>query len=260
MFVGRGATLFAATASALFWDFFFLAPITNLRIANVEDAIMFGMYFVVALVLGQLTAQVSDQERAKRQGEERATALYLLTRGLAEAATLDQLMQRTVEQMERVFEAQIVLILPDSPQSLSRHAHPASTYDMPGPEQPVAARAFEHLKPAGKFSANAMGADALYVPLVAGDGVMGVMGLYFREPFPPTLQQRNLLEDFSQQIALALSRHRLREESENARRLAESERLGKTLLNSMSHEIRTPIAAIKERDEQSGRIRGIQAH
>ncbi len=243
--VGRGAMLFAAAMSALFWDFFFLAPITHLHIAGVEDAIMFGMYFAVALVLGQLTSRISAQERAKRQGEERATALFLLTRGLAGATTLDQLMQLTVEQVERALRAQIVLLLPDSAQRLSYHAHPGSTYEMPGPEQPVAGWVFEHRKPAGKFSDNGMGADALYVPLLTGDGVMGVMGLSFHEPFPPTIQQQNLLEDFSQQIALALNRHHLREEFEAAKRQAESERLGKTLLDSMSHEIRTPIAAIK---------------
>src|SRR5262249_28097818 len=50
---------------------------------------------------------------------------------------------------------------------------------------------------------------------------------------------------FARQIALALDRQHLREESEKAKWLAESERLSKIMLNSMSHEIRTPIAVIK---------------
>ena len=51
LFVRRGPTLFAATISALLWDFFFLAPITNLRITNTEDLIMFGTYFVHSTLL-----------------------------------------------------------------------------------------------------------------------------------------------------------------------------------------------------------------
>jgi two-component system sensor histidine kinase KdpD len=41
-----------------------------------------------------------------------------------------------------------------------------------------------------------------------------------------------------------LDRQRLREAETEAKLLAESERLGKTLLNSVSHELRTPLAAI----------------
>jgi two-component system sensor histidine kinase KdpD len=71
------------------------------------------------------------------------------------------------------------------------------------------------------------------------------MGLNFNRPSPPRIQQRQLLDAFARQIALALDRQRLDNESEQAKRLAESERLSKNLLNSMSHEVRTPLAAIK---------------
>jgi two-component system sensor histidine kinase KdpD len=61
---------------------------------------------------------------------------------------------------------------------------------------------------------------------------------------PPTLEQRDLLDAFARQAALVLDRLRLGVEAEQARVLAESERLGRSLLNSVSHELRTPIAAI----------------
>src|SRR5262249_16844017 len=59
-----------------------------------------------------------------------------------------------------------------------------------------------------------------------------------------SLQQRNLLDNFISQIALVLDRQRLREAETQTKLVAESERLGKTLLNSVSHELRTPLAAI----------------
>jgi two-component system sensor histidine kinase KdpD len=46
------------------------------------------------------------------------------------------------------------------------------------------------------------------------------------------------------QIALVIDRQRLRDADARAKLLAESERLGKTLLDSVSHELRTPLAAI----------------
>jgi two-component system sensor histidine kinase KdpD len=53
-----------------------------------------------------------------------------------------------------------------------------------------------------------------------------------------------LLETFARQAALVLDRVELRAGAEQARLLAESERLSRTLLNSISHELRTPLAAI----------------
>jgi two-component system sensor histidine kinase KdpD len=54
----------------------------------------------------------------------------------------------------------------------------------------------------------------------------------------------NLLENFARQTALVLERQRLREAELNTRLLVESERFGRTLLNSVSHELRTPLSAI----------------
>ena len=61
---------------------------------------------------------------------------------------------------------------------------------------------------------------------------------------PLSFQQRNLLDSFVRQIALVIDRQRLRDAETTAKLLAQSEQLGRTLLNSVSHELRTPIAAI----------------
>jgi two-component system sensor histidine kinase KdpD len=87
--------------------------------------------------------------------------------------------------------------------------------------------------------------ETLFLPLTTGGRTLAVMGLNLGDSPPLSSQQRDLLQGFSQQIALALDRQRLREQSENSKLVAESERLSKALLNSMSHEIRTPLAAIQ---------------
>ena len=113
-------------------------------------------------------------------------------------------------------------------------------------EQEAAAWVLEHRQPAGKFTSNLPAIDTLFMPLESSNSVLGVIGLRLSQPTaPPTIHQRNLLDALTRQIALALDRQRLGEISEKARLLAESERLGKTLLDSMSHEIRTPVAAIR---------------
>jgi two-component system sensor histidine kinase KdpD len=244
LLVGRGPVVAAATLSALVWNFFFLPPRFTFHITSFEDVMMFAMYFVVAMVLGQLIARIRAQERAERQREERATALYLLTRELAEAGNLDEIVRGVVHRMSEAFKAPAAVLVADGYGKPAGRVNPASTFTVSEKEQSVATWVFEHGQPAGKFTDTLPLAEALYLPLTTPNGVIGVMGVRLRESSPPNIQQRNLLDAFTRQVALALDRQRLQEASERARVVSESERLGKTLLSSISHEMRTPIAAI----------------
>jgi two-component system, OmpR family, sensor histidine kinase KdpD len=244
-FIGRGPTLVAATLSALLWDFFFEVPRYSFSIAHAEDRILLGTYFAVALVLGQLTARIRAQERAEREREERAIALYLLTRELAGASGTDQLVQPAVEHTEHALKSKVVVLLPGVMDPATLQPHSASTCRITEEEQRVVARVFAAGQTLEKFAENLPLTDVLYLPLQVGSRVVGVLGLKLDPTSPLTIHQRNLLNSFCQQIALGLDRVRLQAESEQAKMLAESERLSKTLLNSLSHEIRTPLAAIK---------------
>jgi len=244
LFLARGPVFLAATLSALLWNFFFLPPRHTFAIRSVQDALMFGMYFAVALVLGQLTARIRAQERAERRREKRSTALYLLTRDLADAATVDELSQRLVAQVGREFERTVALLLGEADGNLARNPHPASTLAVTEKEQSVAAWAFRFARAAGRFTDNLPLSEALHLPLVTKQGAIGVLSVKLASDEPPTLEQRDLLDAFARQATLVLDRLRLAAEAEQARVVAESERLSKALLNSVSHELRTPIAAI----------------
>jgi two-component system sensor histidine kinase KdpD len=66
LFVGRGPTVLTAALTAISWDYFFLPPVFAFRITHVEDALLLAMYFVVAVVLGQLTSRIRRQEALER--------------------------------------------------------------------------------------------------------------------------------------------------------------------------------------------------
>jgi two-component system, OmpR family, sensor histidine kinase KdpD len=242
--VGRGPTLATATASALMWDFFFLPPQYSFRMTHVEDVMMFCMYFVVALVLGQFASRVRWQERAERRREERSTALYLLTRDLADAADVDDMAQRLVRQVEQAFKAKVAVLLREPSGNLAKTSHHASSFAVSEKEQSVAAWAFRFGKAAGRFTDNLPSAAAIYMPLQTNRGPTGVLGVALEGDHQPTLEQRDLLDAYARQAALVLDRLRLDAESQQAHLLAESEKLSKALLNSISHELRTPISAI----------------
>jgi two-component system sensor histidine kinase KdpD len=243
LFVRRGPALLAAAISAGIWDYFFLPPVFDFRVSHFDDALLLGMYFVVALALGQLTARIRAQEAGERQRERHATALYLLTRQLAEAATMDQIVEMVVEAMERAFDAKVAVLL--AGEDGQWPFQPAGAVALGEKDREAAAWVLRHLQTAGKFTANVPLADSMFVPLVSTSGPLGVMGLRLRQSAPMSVHQKNLLDTLSRQIALSLDRQRLREISGKAKLLAESERLSKMLLDSMSHEIRTPLSAIE---------------
>ncbi len=242
-FVGRGATLMAAGLSALAWDYLFEKPLYSFSISNAEDRILFVIYFVVAVTLGQLTAKIRAQEKSEREREERATALQLLTGELTAPTSLGIMLRKAIRQTGEVFKAEVAILLPASSGRLS--VDQASAFDIPEQELAVAAWAFEHGQAAGKFTSISSAIPTLYVPLASSGATLGVMGLRLRQDLPLTVHQRNLLDAFSQQIASVMQRRQMQEIAEKSSILAESERLSKTLLNSISHEIRTPLAAIQ---------------
>ncbi len=244
MILGRGPILLAAALSALLWNYFFLPPLHTFYITNVEDGLMFGLYFVVAAVLGQLVARVRAQEQANRRREERATALYLLTRDLADAASVEDVVRTVAKQIGEIFHARVALLPTDAGGRLESSPHPAGTLGISEKEFGVAAWAHQHTQAAGRFTDNLPLAEALHLPLRAGERATGVLSVQLDEQSPPSLDQRDLLEAFARQTALVLDRQRLRDAEHSSRLIAESERLGKTLLNSISHELRTPLSAI----------------
>ena len=242
-FVGRGPTMLAAALSALSWDFFILPPIYAFAISHFEDAMLLAMYFVVALVLGQLTARIRDQEEDERYRERRATALYLMIRELAEAPGVGAMLRSVVHHLGQALKSSVAILVPGPDGELTVHS--ASEISVAGAEFDAARQAYKSGKPAGRGTEQRPSATALYVPLKTAIGRGGVLGVRWSGRMPLTIHEQGLLNAFAQHAALAMERYHLQELSEKARSAAESERLSKTLLNSISHEIRTPIAAIK---------------
>jgi two-component system sensor histidine kinase KdpD len=62
MVLNRGPVLLVAALSALSWNFLFIPPLFTMHIAKLEDALMFVTYFVVAITVGSLTAQLKARE------------------------------------------------------------------------------------------------------------------------------------------------------------------------------------------------------
>lgn len=69
--------MLSALLSALIWNFFFIPPILTWQIDTPEDALLFLMYFVIALINAVLTYKIREAERKRREEAEKAKAIQL---------------------------------------------------------------------------------------------------------------------------------------------------------------------------------------
>jgi two-component system sensor histidine kinase KdpD len=246
--VGRGPVFAAGVASALTWNFLFIPPLFTFVTGKFEDGMMFGTYFAVALIAGQLTARIRASERNERRREERATALFHLTRALSAARTLDDAVSAALRQAEGLFSAQASLLL-ESEGAGGLSAHAASSFQLSEKEQAVAEWAWRSRKKAGRFTDTLPFAEGFHLPLVRDEVTAGVLVIRVAPESGLTLAQRDLAESFAAQLALVVEREQLRAAGEREKLLAESEKLHRALLDGVSHELKTPLAVLSAASE-----------
>ena len=239
MRLSRWPTLFLAALSALLWNFLFIPPRFTFYIGQFQDVMMFCALFVIALVVGHLATQLREREKAERRREERATALYRFTRGLAASSDLDEALPKVLQLIKDSFQADAAVWLRDA-NGLSRH--PASTFMPSTKDESVAVWAFQKKQAAGKSTDTLPDAESFHVPLVAGNHAEGVLSV--RLANPPSIEQRELLDAFAAQLAIFVNKEGALEESRAAQVARQSEKLQKALFDSVSHELKTPLAAM----------------
>jgi two-component system sensor histidine kinase KdpD len=244
VYVGRGPALLAASISALTWNFLFIEPRFTFTISRFEDVILVLLYFVIAIFAGNLTARLRAQERLARFTADRTLALYTLAHATATAVNMDDVLRTAVEQIQRIFSVDVAVLLPERG-NLANEAHTCSTMPLDEKERSVALWAFQHGKPAGRYTDTLPLAATQFLPLLTPNRTVGVIGIRHRRNERLSADEEALLETFVNQIALVIERELLDEAAQRSAMLRESERLYTTLLNSISHELRTPLASIK---------------
>jgi two-component system sensor histidine kinase KdpD len=251
--LARGPLILAAALSALFWDFLFIPPLYTFYIAKFEDGFMLVLFFVVALVTGQLTSRLRSDERNERLREQRASALYHLTRGLSAASSPGEIFAFASAQITETFALPAAFHQADSPLGLAALPQPSNGTPLDEKERSVAIWAHRNRRTAGRFTDTLASSPSLYLPLLTSARSLGVLAVKPAADRMLTLGERDLLESFARQIALALDKELLRAEAESTRLVLKSDELHRALFNSVSHELQTPLAVLQGGLEEMAR-------
>jgi two-component system, OmpR family, sensor histidine kinase KdpD len=241
---GLGPSILASILSLLAYNFFFVEPIYTFTVANPQDILSLVIFLITAVLTSNLAARVRHQADAAKHREARTAALYALSRQIAGAAGLDDVLQVIVTQVAQILGAKVVVLLPAADQLVLKGGHPADL-QLTMAERAAATWAWQHHQPAGRGADTLPGGEWFYLPLATAHSTVGVLGLQYDPPeMVLSPDQRRLLEALAGQAAVAIERTRLVREMEQARLLTETERLRDALLSTISHDLRTPLVSI----------------
>jgi len=249
-FIGRGPALVTALISVVSFDVMFVSPRGTLEVSDSRYLLTFAAMTSVGLAISTLASRVRLQAEYARQRERRTSELYEMSREFASSSDVALVAQIAERHIGIVFDSRARVLLPNAESKLVPGVWTATPPDgSPDLEDTgVAQWSFDHRQEAGRGTSTLAGARALYSPLLASRGVVGVVELLPNNPDDDRLlspDQMRILEAFINQTALAIERARLDDEAKTARAQVEAEKLRNSLLSSVSHDLRTPLATIK---------------
>lgn len=242
---GRGPSIFAAVASVLVFDFFFVPPELTFAVADAQYLLTFGVMLAIGLTISALTARIRGQLAVARKEERRVAALYRLTKQMSEVTGTDFLLGAAGRQLAEIFAGEVVVFIRDAPGRVDlRFGNETSIARLPI-NAVVAEWVASHDLVAGAGTDTLPNATAYFVPLIGSQRTIGAVGVRPEDPqWMADPEQRRLLETCASLIALSIERDQSLLEASEAQARVQAEEMRSSLLSSVSHDLRTPLAAI----------------
>jgi two-component system sensor histidine kinase KdpD len=239
-------SLFASIVSTLCYNFFFIPPIYTFTVADPSQLLALTFFCVAAALTSTLTVRERQFAETAREQARTTAELYAFSRKLAGLRKLDALLATTAGQVATMLRAEVSLLTPDVKDgTLKQMAAVPATAQLDQADLAAAAWCWEHASPTGRGTDTLPGARRLFLPLRTGQGKVGVIGISRpARNFLLTPPERRLLDALGDLAAIAIERIRLAKDVDQARMLAETEKLRSALLTSISHDLRTPLALI----------------
>ena len=243
-FFGKtGPSVLASILSVLAFDFFFVPPIYTFSVSDLEYFFTLVVMLLVTQVISHLTILTRRQAEAAQYVEYQTSALYTLSRRLANTRGTDKLLEAGSHYIDEVFNCGVLTLLPKD-DHLEPHSANKSNIVLDAKEQSIAQWVFELGQIAGLGTNTLPFSNAIYIPLQGSQGTIGVLRVQPRTKRLFTPEQMRLLEACVNQVALALEVDRLQEKMNQSELQTETNRVRNAVLQAVSHDLRTPLISI----------------
>ncbi|WP_030454091.1 sensor histidine kinase [Herbidospora cretacea] len=218
---GMAPAITAAVVGFLLLNYFFTPPVDQITVADPQNLFALFVYVLVAVMVSLVVDLAARRTReAAMAGADAEVLSTLAGHVLRGEAALPSLLAR----LRETYGLTSVTLL-------ERAAAPALD-DRADPE------AWRIVATSGGVPCTSPGAADTDV-VIDGNLVLAVRGRLLGA------SDRRVLEAFAAETAVALRQRRLEEEAEQAKPLAEADRMRTALLAAVSHDLRTPLASAK---------------
>jgi two-component system sensor histidine kinase KdpD len=241
--LGLVPALLTALLSALSFKYFFVPPLYQLFQFTPEYALTFTGFLMVGVIISTLVSRERALANAAQRRAEQVTQLYELSRDLAVAVDMPEVLETVLQHIRHTFDRDAVIFLPRNGELVLSASNAGQTVD--SSELTAAEWAFQQGRPAGSNTGTFSYASFRYFPLETSHERIGVVGVSVpagaRDLNPDQMRH---LGAYVTKAASAVERALLAEEASQAQVLRAAEKLQSALLNSISHDLRTPLASI----------------
>lgn len=238
---GGPAALLATVGSIAMYDFVLVPPRWGFHPIDPQYYFTFAVMLFVGLVISELAARLQRQAAMAEARAQRSHALKRFALELVGARSAEAIAQALVAAAQEA-SGQPAWLCPAPDGRLPDVA-----------DAPVAAAAnwlavqaaWQRRQETGAGTTIQPQCGVRCIPLVAGDLVMGVLGLPLDARADSAhAEELQLLSALANQAAVALERALFDERTARAAWRVETERLRNTLLAGLSHDFRTPLTTI----------------
>ena len=240
---GLGPGLVAAVGSALAFNYYFTAPFHTFRIASPQDVATVSLLFLVALVTSQLAARMRRAARIAEANAARNATIAGFARRLLSTSNDEQIGRIACRELARLFECNAVFMTGvEEPQLVTaRPTHALLTAS----DMAAAAWAMQSGRPAGRGAEAVNATEWVFYPIRSENDVLAAIGLARDDGTRPVVAgQIDLLDNLTDQLALAMERSRLEAETRDFEATRDRDRTRSALLSTIGQDMGPRLSAI----------------
>lgn len=241
----------SAVASVLIFNFLFTQPRYAFKAEDIRTQFTLVIMFLSAFITSSFAARIKEQSGIYAMAAYRTQVLLETSQLLQKEKDSRGLLRLTAFQLNKLLKRDTLCCgmeykefgRPETFTEATDAAAPRGPSADTLEERAAARWVYYHRRKAGASSPNMPGTSFLYLPVLSGETMYGLVGIRLGGA-PLDSFAENLTMAVLGECAMALEKEQISRKREEEAARAKTEELRSTLLRSISHDLRTPLTSI----------------